>query len=143
MLPCRLLSFFLLFPVIKSRVKGCPKWALFYIIYKFIIIFQGKPTLQPLPSVEIVEKGLNTEVVCKASGWPAPNLSWWKNGVKIYHGYKYNSYSIYPSSRGPNFNALNMGLIIASNHHHGTYTCRAHNLFGTSTQDINIMIKRK
>lgn len=96
-----------------------------------------------MPSVEIVEKGLNTDVVCKASGWPAPRLSWWKNGVEIRHGDYYNSYSIHPSSRGPDVNTLNLGLIIASNHHHGTYTCRADNLFGTSTQDINIMIKRK
>ncbi|XP_073233680.1 contactin-5-like [Porites lutea] len=103
--------------------------------------YPSKPTLQPLPSVKIVEKGRITEVVCKASGWPAPRLSWWKNDVEIHHGYYYNSYFIHPSSRGPNVNTLNMGLLIASNHHHGTYTCRAHNLFGTSTQDINIMIK--
>ena len=38
-LPRRLLSFFLLFSVIKSHFKGCNTWALFYFIYKIIVIF--------------------------------------------------------------------------------------------------------
>ena len=92
-----------------------------------------------MPSVEIVDKGLNTEVVCKASGWPAPSLSWWKNGTKINNGSYSNSYKI----EQRDVNTLDLGISRASNHHHGTYTCRAHNLFATSTHEINIMIKRK
>ena len=92
-----------------------------------------------MPSVEIVERGNSKNLVCKASGWPAPSLSWSKNGKKIHNGSYSNSYKI----EQRDVNTLDLGILRASNHHHGTYTCRAHNLFGTSTQDINIMIKRK
>ena len=99
----------------------------------------GKPKLRKLPSVKIAEINSTPELVCKASGWPVPSLSWWRNDTKINDGDYLHSYMI----RKKDGNKLSMKILAIDGYHHGTYFCRAHNMFGTSDEYVNIMVKRK
>lgn len=99
----------------------------------------GKPKLKKLPSVIIAEVDRTPELVCEASGWPAPRLSWWRNGSMIHDGDLGHSYII----RKTGGNLLSMRIIVVDGRHHGTYSYRADNVFGTSEKYVNIMVKSK
>ena len=103
------------------------------------LLLIGKPKLTKLPSVIIAEAGSTPKLVCKASGWPVPRLSWWRNGSKINDGDYYYSYMI----RKRDDNRLIMKILSIEGYHHGTYFCRADNIFGASEEYVNIMVKSK
>ena len=103
------------------------------------LLLTGKPKLSKLPSVKIAKAGSTPELVCKASGWPVPSLSWWRHDSKINDGDYLHSYMI----RERYGNELSMKILDIKGYHHGTYFCRAHNIFGTSDKYVNIMVKRK
>ena len=99
----------------------------------------GKPKLTKLPSVIIAEADSTPKLVCKASGWPVPRLSWWRNGSKINDGDYYYSYMI----RKRDDNRLIMKILSIEGYHHGTYFCRADNIFGAFEEYVDIMVKSK
>ena len=86
-----------------------------------------------------MESGRSPKISCKARGWPTPRTSWWRNGSQIHNGDYYYSYIVYHSAD----NIVSLVIIAIEGFHHGTYTCRADNLFGTSVADITFMVKRK
>ena len=98
----------------------------------------GEPKLSKLPSVVIAQKDSTPELLCKASGWPVPRLSWWGNGFKIHNGNYSYSYMIKLKDNG-----LLMKILTIEGYHHGTYFCRADNMFGASEEYVNIMVKSK
>ena len=112
--------------------------SLFVFILLMCLFLTGKPKLQKLPSVKIAETYSTPELVCKASGWPVPRLSWWRNGSKIRDGDYHYSYVI---KRDDNW--LMMKILSIEGYHHGTYFCRADNIFGASEEYVNIMVKSK
>ena len=102
------------------------------------LLLTGKPKLKKLPSVMIANEYESPELVCKASGWPLPGLSWWRNGSKIRDGDYLSSFMIRRLDNG-----LAMKLMDIVGYHHGTYFCRAENLFGASEDYVNVMVKSK
>ena len=111
----------------------------FVLIILMSLLLIGKPKLRKLPSVIIAEVDRSPELVCKASGWPVPRLSWWRNGAMIYDGEYLNSFMI----RKTVDNGLSMKILVIEGYHHGTYSCRADNVLGTSQEYVNIMVKSK
>ena len=110
----------------------------FHSFFFMSLLLIGKPKLTKLPSVIIAEAGSTPELVCKASGWPVPRLSWWRNGSKIRDGDYHYSYVIKRDDNG-----LMMKILRIEGYHHGTYFCRADNIFGASEEYVNIMVKSK
>ena len=110
------------------------------IVYFYDFNFVGKPTLRKLKHVKIVKDGHDVVMTCEAeSGWPLPRVSWWKKGLLVRDGDFYESFTL---DRLAN-NILIMRILGTEGYHHGTYTCRAENMFGTSVEEVNIMVKRK
>ena len=113
-----------------------------FIFFVFILLMSllltGKPKLKKLPSVMIANEYDSPELVCKASGWPLPGLSWWRNGSKIRDGDYLHSFMIRRLDNG-----LSMKLLSIEGYHHGIYFCRAENMFGTSEDYVNVMVKSK
>lgn len=97
----------------------------------------SKPKLRKLPSVVIAVVDSTPKLVCQTSGWPVPHLSWWRKGAEIRDGDHLNSYMIKRDDKG-----LMMKIMTIAAFHHGTYFCRADNIFGTSEEYVNIMVKR-
>ena len=89
--------------------------------------------------VKIVESGRSPEILCKARGWPTPRTSWWRNGLQIRDGDYHHSYRVKHLAD----NTVTLLIVAIEGYHHGTHTCRADNLFGTSVADITFMVKRK
>ena len=119
---------------------GTSNFFFIFIVFFFIsLLLIGKPKLTKLPSAIIAEAGSTPELVCKASGWPVPRLSWWRNGSKINDGDYYYSYMI--TKRDDD--RLIMKILSIEGYHHGTYFCRADNVFGASEEYVNIMVKSK
>lgn len=102
--------------------------------------FTAKPKLEKLPSVKIVDKGSIPELGCRGIGWPTPSVSWWKNGSMIRKGDYYHSYLL---EYDPNNNLLSMKILDIVGYHHAIHTCRAENQFGTSEENVFIMVKSK
>ena len=115
--------------------------AFLFLVFIFLMCFFliGKPKLKKLPSVEVARKYSTPELLCKASGWPVPRLSWWRlNGSQIHNGNYSYSYMI-----KLNDNGLLMKILSIEGYHHGIYFCRAENIFGASEEYVNIMVKSK
>ena len=102
------------------------------------LLLIGKPKLTKLPCVMIAKEDGKPELVCEASGWPSPRLSWWRNGSKIRDGDYLHTFMIKRSG-----NRLSMKILIIKGYHHGTYICRAENMFGASEEYVNVMVKSK
>jgi len=102
------------------------------------LLLIGKPKLRKLSPVIEAEANTTPKLVCEASGWPVPSLSWWRNGSKIHDGDYLHSYMI----RKSDINQLWMKILAIEGYHHGTYSCRANNTLGASEEYVNIMVKR-
>jgi len=114
-------------------------FAFFVLTILMRLLFIGKPKLRRLPSVITATAGNTPELVCAASGWPVPSLSWWRRGSEIHDGDYDYSYMI----RKVDGNQLSMKILLIEGYHHGTYSCRAENIFGVSEEYVNIMVKSK
>ena len=119
-------------------MSGTPTSHFFVLIILMFFLLIGKPKLRRLPSVKIAESGNTPKLVCEASGWPVPGLSWWRNGSKIHDGDYHHSYMIRKID-----NQLLMKILAIEGYHQGTYFCRADNILGTSEEYVNIMVKSK
>ena len=118
--------------------SGTSHFFFFFFILLMSLLLTGKPKLTKLPSVTIANEYSSPELVCKASGWPIPRLSWWRNGSKIHDGDYLHSFMIRKRDNG-----LSMKLLSIEGYHHGTYFCRAENMFGASEEYVNVMVKSK
>ena len=101
----------------------------------------GRPILKMIQYNKVVTEREWLEIaVCIAErGWPNPSISWWRNGSRIRDGDNHYSYNVVHKSTG----VLRLKIRYIQGYHQGTYTCRADNIFGTSTEDINVIVKRK
>jgi len=117
----------------------CSNFAFFVLTILMCLLLIGKPKLRRLPSVITATAGNTPELVCAASGWPVPRLSWWRRGSEIHDGDYYYSYMI----RKVDGNQLSMKILAIEGYHHGTYSCRADNILGVSEEYVNIMVKSK
>ena len=101
----------------------------------------GKPRLRNLALVKIVNQGYPLEIGdCRVdAGWPPPYVSWLRNGLQLRDGDQH--YSIVVNEYSSKLSKLK--IIATDGYQHGTYTCRASNTFGTSEQEVTVMVKRK
>ena len=76
---------------------------------------------------------------CRADGWPIPHASWWRNGSQVFDGDFHASYIV----TNPTDNESVLKIIDIEGDHHGMYTCRAENMFGTAEETVNVIVKRK
>ena len=85
----------------------------------------GKPpVITEHPSDAVVEKNSPAELTCRASGFPEPKISWYRNGVEI------------PTERRrsllPNGNLYFIRTVSSKRKtDNGIYSCKAKNRFGT------------
>ena len=80
------------------------------------------------------------DVICRAENvWPLPLATWWRKGSLVRHGDYHDSFILLR----PTDNMLTMRIFGTEGYHHGTYTCVAKNMFGTATEEVNIMVQRK
>lgn len=100
----------------------------------------GKPKLRNLPLVKIVNQHYSSEIGdCRVdAGWPRPDVSWWRKGSQLHDNDQ--SYSIVINNYSSKLSQLK--ILAINGYQHGTYTCRADNIFGTSEQEVIVMIKR-
>lgn len=99
----------------------------------------SKPKLRKLERVKIVKDGRNVDVICRAENvWPLPLATWWRKGSLVRHGDYHDSFILLR----PTDNMLTMRIFGTEGYHHGTYTCVAKNMFGTATEEVNIMVQR-
>ena len=103
----------------------------------FSLHVTAKPKLVKLPSVKIADIGDTPEVKCEGIGWPLPRKSWWRNGSRIHDGDYHSSYLLINLSG----NTLAMKILAIDGYHHGTYTCRAENMFGIAEENVYVMVK--
>jgi len=99
-----------------------------------------KPKLNKLPSVKRADAGSTPKLVCRASGWPVPRISWRRNGSVIQDGEYHSSFMIRKDENVDN--QLIMKILAIEGYHHGTYSCHAENALGESEEDVNIMVKK-
>lgn len=113
----------------------------FVLINLMSLLLIGKPKLNKLPSVKIADVDSTPELVCRASGWPVPRVSWRRNGSVIHDGEYHNSFMIRKDENVDN--KLLMKILAIEGYHHGTYSCHAQNALGESEEYVNIMVKSK
>lgn len=100
----------------------------------------SRPILKMIQYNKVVteREWLDIAVCIAKRGWPNPSISWWRNGSRIRDGDNHYSYDVDHKSTG----VLHLKIRYIQGYHQGTYTCRADNIFGTSTEDINVIVKR-
>lgn len=85
----------------------------------------GAPVITKHPSNAVVEKNSPAELTCRASGFPEPKISWYRNGVEI------------PTERRrsilPDGNLYFIRTVSSKRKtDSGIYSCKAKNRFGTA-----------
>lgn len=105
------------------------------------LLLIGKPKLNKLPSVKKAEVDRTPELVCIASGWPVPRITWRRNGSIIHDGEHRSSFLIRKDENMDN--KLSMKILAIEGYHHGTYSCHAENALGEAEEYVNIMVKSK
>ena len=74
-------------------------------------------------------------LLCRATGIPIPNVSWYFNNTKLTNNRKYIiTTSIHLSSRGSTL------IIKLSSYDAGTYTCKATNIAGSVTSSGTVTV---
>lgn len=92
---------------------------------KFTTCQGGAPVITKHPSDAVVEKNSPAELTCRASGFPEPKISWYRNGVEI------------PTERRrsilPDGNLYFIRTVSSKRKtDNGIYSCKAKNRFGTA-----------
>ena len=70
----------------------------------------------------------NVTLPCRATGFPPPVITWYKNGHVIEEERKH-------------FKIRNWEIIEISFEDHGIYTCKAENVFGSDQSSVDLTVK--
>ena len=101
------------------------------------------PSIENLFNNEISDETENVTFVCQAVGEPAPNISWYFNGVMI--NVSDNSSKYMMMSRSLNITTTENTLTVynVTSSDVGTYTCNASNIIGIVTSSGILTVTRK
>ena len=84
---------------------------------------------KPSPFMTVKEKQ-NVTLPCKATGFPPPVITWYKDGYKI-------------DEKTKHFNKRHLEIMNILYKEHGIYTCTAENLLGRVQLSVNITVNGK
>ena len=103
---------------------------MYFILYHIHIVF---PSVVVPPVSEISDQTENVTFLCQAVGEPAPDISWYFNGVMINVTDNSNKYMI--MSRSLNITTTENTLTVynVTSSDVGTYTCNSSNIIGSAT----------
>ena len=117
-----------------------------YLFYQLSYVTSSStvlPSIENLFNNEISDETENVTFVCQAVGEPAPNISWYFNGVMI--NVSDNSSKYMMMSRSLNITTTENTLTVynVTSSDVGTYTCNTSNIIGIVTSSGILTVTRK
>ena len=101
------------------------------------------PSIENLFNNEISDETENVTFVCQAVGEPAPNISWYLNGVMINVSGNSSKYLIMSRSLNTTTTEGSLTVYNVTSSDVGTYTCSASNIIGIVTSSGILTVIRK
>jgi len=98
-----------------------------------IITVKSKARIENIPTLQYPITGQRSTLICEVSGYPFPNVEWWRNGERI----QANSYN----QKG--YSKVGTNLVIQdpeSTQHDGLYTCKASNDYGSDREVTQVRV---
>lgn len=118
-------------------------YILYICVYNCHFVFlheTEKPKASPIGNSSPMSARLDdrTELKCRATGWPKPNITWIRNGRNVLDINQDNEYDVYVPP-GADFSELD--IIVTRWEHEGKYICMARNALGEDNATIEVLVE--